>query len=127
MRCPRRSPPGFQASCAGEEKYWEVTTPGKREHFVIFITPTRVPEVEQLVASFPPPVEKTGQVSGVSIPAELIGNLRGVRGVEGLVSAPKAVGAKRLSDQFTIPLSDGPEDARGLCVRKVIFENPGKK
>ncbi len=100
-----------------------MTTPGKREHFVIFVTPTRVPEVEQLVASFPPPVEGA-PVSGVSIPSEVIVNLRGVGG---LVSAPKAVGAMRLSDQYTIPLSDGPENARGLCVRKVMFENPGKK
>ena len=120
---PAAKPTRLPGIVRGEEKYWEVTTPGKREHFVIFITPTRVPEVEQLVASFPPPVEGA-QVSGVSIPADVIVNLRGVGG---LVSAPKAVGGMRLSDQYTVPLSDGPEDARGLCVRKVMFENPGKK
>jgi eukaryotic-like serine/threonine-protein kinase len=120
---PPAKPNRLPGIVAGDEKYWQVTTPGRREHFVIFVSPTRVPEVEQVVASLPPPVVGA-KVSGVSIPDELIVKLRGVGG---LVSAPKAVGAMRLSDQYTVPLSDGPEDARGLCVRKVMFENPGKK
>jgi serine/threonine-protein kinase len=120
---PPGKPNRLPGIVAGEEKYWEVTTPGKREHFVIFVSPTRVPEVEQLVAALPTPVEGA-PVSAVPIPAATILRLRGV---EGLVSAPKAAGAMRLSDQYTIPLSDGPEDARGLVVRKVMFENPGKK
>jgi hypothetical protein len=51
-----------------------------------------------------------------------------LRSVGGLVAAPKArIEGQRLSERYTTPLSDGPEDARGLWVRQIAFENPAKQ
>lgn len=111
-------------SVAGEAYNWQVTTPGEREHFVIFCSPQRLPDVERLVASLPAPREGE-PVTYAPLTAEVMLNLRSVGG---LVAAPKAkIEGQRLSERYTTPLSDGPEDARGLWVRQIAFENPAKK
>lgn len=108
----------------GEEKHWVVDSPGEREHFVIFVSPTAVPEVEEIVSALPAPREGA-PITYASLDSGVILKLRGVGG---LAAAPTTKPqSRRLSDQYTIPLSDGPEEARGLWVRQIAFENPGRR
>jgi hypothetical protein len=95
-----------------------VDTPGGREHFVVFVSPGPAPEIERLVSSLPPAREE----GAVPLSANHIQQLRSVGG---LVRVPDAAGGGlRLSTRFTTPLPDGPEDAEGLWVRRISFENP---
>ena len=119
---PPNVPNRLPGRVAGEEKYWQVDSPGGREHFVIFFSPEPVPDVEQLVASLPAP-RVDAPLSYIRVPPQLISKLRGVGG---LVTAPNAQTRGRLSDRYTTPLSDGPEDASGLWVRQIAFANPVK-
>jgi hypothetical protein len=97
---------------------WRVDTPGGREHFVVFVSPGPAPEIERLVSSLPPAREE----GAVPLSANHIQQLRSVGG---LVRVPDAAGGGlRLSTRFTTPLPDGPEDAEGLWVRRISFENP---
>lgn len=108
----------------GGEKYWQVSERGEREHLVIFCSPTRVEEIERLVAAMPAPREGV-RVQSAELKPDVISTLRSLGG---LVSAPREAPARpRLSEQYTTPLSDEPEDARGLWVRQITFENPGRK
>ena len=70
---------------------------------MIFVTPTRVPKSSSSWLRIPPPAEGA-QVSGVSIPDELLVKLRGRRACE------CALGGWRDAAQrsYTFPLSDGP-------------------
>jgi eukaryotic-like serine/threonine-protein kinase len=112
--------PGVQGD---GEKFWEVTTPGEREHFVIFVSPQHLPEVEQLVSGLPAP-RQGAPVEHPSLSTEQVTTLRSVGG---LAPAPDSgSGGPRLSTRYTTPLSDAPEDARGPWIRQIVFDNPRK-
>jgi hypothetical protein len=105
----------------GREMYWQVTSAGGREHFLMFVSPERLPALEQMFATLPFP--RTDQpVLSTRLSSEAVGVLRGIGG---LAVAPPAVGQpSRLTTQFSTPLGDGTETARGLWVRQVTFDNP---
>jgi len=115
---PHRLPGEYR----GEEKYWQVNTAGGREHFVIFVSPNPLRDVQQLVASLPAP-RPDATVNYAMLSGELVSKLRGVGG---LVSAPASPSGPRLSAQYTTPLQDGPEEVRGVWIRQATFENPGR-
>jgi len=99
--------------------YWQVTTPGGHEHFVIFVSPEPLKEFEQTFAALARP--STGEPTlSARLPERAVGILRGVGG---LVPAPSQKSAA-LSAAFATPLPNGPETTRGAWVRQVTFENP---
>jgi hypothetical protein len=105
----------------GEPLYWEVTSAGGREHFLVFANPQRLDAFEQLFARLPAP--SANQLARATrLPSDAIGILRGVGG---LAKAPAAEPTSlRLAQQFTAPLPDAPETANGLWVRRMTLENP---
>ena len=106
----------------GERITWEVTTAGGREHFLVFVSPEPVsPAFERMFASLPRP--SAGAPVAQQVPDELVTALRGVGG---LAKAPTRMAGERLSNEFAVPLPDARETARGVWVRQLTLENPGK-
>jgi hypothetical protein len=104
----------------GREMYWQVTTPGGEEHFVIFVSPEPLKEFEQTFASLATP-----SAGEPTLSARLSERSVGVlRGVGGLVGAPASQKSAALSAAFVTPLPSGPETTHGTWVRQVSFENP---
>jgi hypothetical protein len=111
--------PGMQG---GQEVYWEVTSAGGREHFLIFVSPERLPAFERIFSMLPPPAEQP--IVAVRMSPDAVGELRGVGGLTPAVRADARVAS--LSGQFTTPLRTTAETASGLWVRQVTFENPSQ-
>ena len=108
----------------GERVYWEVTSAGGREHFLVFANPERLTAFEQLFARLPAPSAEQRSAAALLSPDAR----RMLRGVGGLAKAPDGDNASLgLAQQFTTPLSDAPETASGLWVRRVTLENPAAK
>ena len=106
----------------GEQYFWQVTTPGKREHFLIFATPERSAAFEQMFASLPRPRLDQPVVQSARLSVEHIGVLRAVGG---LTTTPVGVDRQlRLNPEFAVPLTGAEETARGVWVRQVTLENP---
>ena len=105
----------------GREYYWEVTSAGGQEHFVIFVSPEPLTEFERTFATLPLPA--TGEpVLSARLSEGAVGALRGVGG---LAAGPARPGeASTLSTRFETPLPTGPETTRGAWVRQVTFANP---
>ena len=98
--------------------YWEVTSAGGREHFLIFATPEPLPAFDRMFASLPRP-QLNAPIVASPLPADVVGVLRGVGGL----SAPRA-SANRLTEQFATPLPQTAETADGVWVRQITLENP---
>jgi serine/threonine-protein kinase len=110
--------PGPQA---GEDINWQVTSAGGREHFLVFASPERLPVFEQVFATLPR-AEAGRPIQNARLSPEAVSTLRSVGG---LVSAPRqSLSDSSLSRQFTTPLRDTEETARGLWVRQLTLENP---
>ena len=105
----------------GREAYWQVTSAGGREHFVIFVSPEPLKEFEQTFASLPLP--KTSEpVLSARLSERAVGILRGVGGI--VPAAPQSQKATSLSQVFSTPLPASSETANGAWVRQVTFDNP---
>jgi hypothetical protein len=105
----------------GEPFYWQVTSPGGREHFLIFAAPEPLAAFERLFESLPTPT-LNAPVTNAPLSLDSVGALRGVGG---LASQPPDTNAPaRLVDQFTVPLPGGEEVANGVWIRKITLENP---
>jgi hypothetical protein len=104
----------------GREQAWQVDTAGGREHFIIFVSPEPLKELEQTFASLAAP-SATGPTLSARLPERSVGVLRGVGG---LAAAPDSQKSAGLSATFVTPLPDGPETTRGAWVRQATFENP---
>ncbi len=105
----------------GEQIYWQVSTAGGQEHFLIYVSPHRLVEFEQLLAALPRPEQ--GRVASS---APLSNSAMGVlRGVGGLVAAESSSSSSGTSDLAELqPLPDGNESAKGVWARRVTFVNP---
>lgn len=116
---PHRLPGTFE----GQERFWEVSSAGGREHFLVFASPSRMPEFERVFARLPRPVEQPAVP--VRVPQDSVDILRGVGG---LVAAPPArdASAARLSSIFTTPLPAEAETVSGLWVRQLTIDNPAR-
>jgi eukaryotic-like serine/threonine-protein kinase len=102
--------------------HWVVTSPGKHEHFLVFASPDRLEPLERAFAALPSPQENP-KVVDHTLPPESIDRLRAVGGLT--PDASKQAGA-RLSQFFTAPLTNTREQVRGLWVRQLTLENPGR-
>jgi len=102
--------------------YWQVTSAGGREHFLIFVTPEPLGAFDRMFASLARPV-LNAPVLSARMPTEAVGILRGIGGITAATAVP---GRGLLAEQFTTPLRGGSEVARGLWVRQITLENPGQ-
>jgi hypothetical protein len=106
----------------GEPLRWEVSSAGGREHFLVFVTPDPpTPAFERMFAQLPRP--SFGGPPAARLTGDLVGALRGVGGL--VKAAPQQPGT-RLSNTFGEPLPETEETARGVWVRQLTVENPGK-
>ena len=105
----------------GREVFWQVTSAGGREHFLIFASPEKLPVLEQMFAALPRP-EEGRPIDSARLSREVVGTLRGVGG---LAPVPgQKLGESSLTSQFPTPLRDSEEVARGLWVRQLTLDNP---
>ena len=107
-------------SPGGVEQFWQVSTPGGREHFLVYISPTRLVEFESLLAAMPRaepgrPVESVRLGPGA---ADVL------RSVGGLAAAPSSA-ASTARPLISLPmLADGRHTANGVWARQISFTNP---
>jgi eukaryotic-like serine/threonine-protein kinase len=105
-----------------EKLYWQVTTAGGREHFMVIASPTRSAMFEKMFASLPSPVQNQ-PIDYPRLSGEALGALRSVGGLA-VAPAPANAPQLRLTPGFAIPLSDKEETVQGVWIRQATFENP---
>ena len=105
----------------GREMYWQVTSAGGREHFLIFVSPEPLTQFEQTFASLRLP-ETNEPVLSARLSERAVGLLRGVGGL--VAGPPRSGEPATLSARFETPLPSAPESATGAWVRQVTFTNP---
>jgi eukaryotic-like serine/threonine-protein kinase len=108
--------PGVQGQ---REIYWQVSTPGEREYFLIFASLEPLTELEHIIASLPRATFNADSVSNPPIPRDLEARLRGVGGLV-------AGATTRLHTRYMTPLADTAEEVSGLWVRQIAFVNARK-
>jgi hypothetical protein len=101
------------------EMFWEVSSIGGREHFLIFVSPEPLSAFARLFAMLPAPT--AGRTVARSLSSDAVGLLRGVGG---LVPAAASTSAK-LATHFPTPLPEQAETARGPWIRQLTLENSG--
>jgi len=106
-----------------EQVRWVVSSAGGREHFLIFVMPDKpAPMFEKMFASLPAP-----SYGARTLARKLSGDqLVALRGVGGLTKSPSPAATARLSEQFSVPLAEGEETARGVWIRQLTVDNPQK-
>jgi len=108
----------------GQQMYWQVSSAGGREHFLIVANPERWAVFEQFLAGLPHPERNRPPALSARLSPEAVGVLRGVGGLTG--GGPSPSSGPLLTDQFATPLGEREEDANGLWLRQITFENPIK-
>ena len=103
---------------------WEVSTSGRREHFLLFASREPSPEFETIVSTLPLPLlnKPVAQLS-----PDALSILRGVGGLA-VSSVPPGDDAKASRQLHRLPEFEtfvpGEQTARGIWRRRATFENP---
>ncbi len=116
---PRGGPHRLPGTSNGEQGYWQVTSAGGREHFLIVASPKALQEFEAVVATLarPQPGVLAAHLSGEAA-------LR-LRGIGGLTTDGTGAGAPRIPELAPQgALSE--ESARGVWMRRISLENPAR-
>jgi hypothetical protein len=123
IRQQKQTPlPANQQKTIPDGFFWQVTSPGKREHFLVFASPEPVDAFDEAFGQLAAP--RLGEpVTSVMLSAAAAERLRGVGGL--VAAAPNSAGA-RFSALFTTPLG-GEETATGLWARQLTVENSGDR
>jgi serine/threonine protein kinase len=104
----------------GEAISWQITSTGKKEHFLIVASPQRSQEFEEMFATLPQP--SFGRTPARKLSQDEIGVLRSVGG---LTASPARKDQQlRLLPQFATPLAEAEEQVRGVWIRHATFDNP---
>jgi tRNA A-37 threonylcarbamoyl transferase component Bud32 len=111
--------PGVQDN---KEVRWQVDKAGGREHFFIFASPQRVTVFEQMFASLPHP-EAGRPIQSAPLSRASVGMLRSVGGLTPAIE-PDRPSSGPLTQQFSTPLGDSEETARGMWIRQLTLDNP---
>jgi hypothetical protein len=101
--------------------YWQVTSPGGHEHFLVFASPERVEAFEQAFAGLPAP-RLGAPTTSARLPASTAERLRSVGGL--VPAAQGTATGVRFASLFTTPLTGDHETANGLWVRQLTVDNP---
>ena len=104
-----------------EKLYWQVTTAGGREHFVVIASPSRSAMFERMFATLPSPVLNR-PVSYPKLSTDALGALRSVGGLA--VAPAESREQLRTTPEFAIPLTGTEETVQGVWIRQATFENP---
>lgn len=102
--------------------YWQVTSTGGREHFLVFASPEPPTALARLLESLPRPALDS-PVSAQRLPEDALLTLRGVGG---LVQKP-AGAAPRLADLTAAALLNRREEVSGMWVRELTLHNPAAR
>ena len=111
----------------GDLLSWEVSSPGRREHFLLFASRERSPEFENIVSALPPPLLNKPIASAKPLSKNALLRLRGV-GDLAVSSVPPAGDANASRQLHRLPEFEpfvpGEQTARGIWRRRATFENP---
>ena len=107
----------------GSRVNWRVSSAGGREHFLIFASPQPLSPAFQRVFDALPRPSADAPVLAQPLSTDLVGVLRGVGG---LAKAPGPAAGPGLRAEFGSPLPTGEETARGVWVRQLTLDNPGR-
>jgi eukaryotic-like serine/threonine-protein kinase len=113
--------PGAQDN---KEIRWQVDKAGGHEHFLIFASPERVSVFEQLFAKLPHP-EAGRPIQSAPLSRASVGMLRSVGGLVPAVDSDR-LSSGPLTAQFSTPLGDTEETARGMWIRQLTLDNPDR-
>jgi hypothetical protein len=107
-----------------KEVLWQVDKAGGREHFLIFASPERVSVFEQMFAKLPHP-EAGRPIQSAPLSRASVGMLRSVGGLAPAVDSDRPSSGP-LTEQFSTPLGDTEETARGMWIRQLTLDNPDR-
>jgi len=101
----------------GNQKYWQVTSAGGAETFLVLASPSPLTDVEQAMMQMPKALPGRAVVY-----KRLSGEaLKGIRGIGGVVGKDAEVS----EGQFADVLKDvTPDDEEGVWIRKITVDNP---
>jgi serine/threonine protein kinase len=105
----------------GVDTDWQVTTASGDEHFLLFVSPTRLEQMEKTLAALPPPT-RGRRVAPPRLSDEALGQLRGVGGL--VPARPSSLTTKGRLSEIAEQLGRQPERTDGVWVRRLTFENP---
>jgi hypothetical protein len=105
-----------------DELFWQVTSAGGREHFLVFVAPERLTAFERVLAALPR-AESGRPVLSAQLPREALGN---IRGVGGLATTGQAAPSTASALESLLPMAAQGEAAKGLWARQITFQNPAK-
>jgi eukaryotic-like serine/threonine-protein kinase len=101
--------------------YWQVTSAGGREHFVVYVSPDHIAIFDGLSQSLPHPM-KGRPIARTRLPESALIQLRGVGG---LVRPASGTSPAHYLFEGAAPLGGEPETIRGTWVRQIALQNPG--
>ena len=107
----------------GTRVFWEVSTAGGREHFLVFASPQPLSPAFQRVFDALPRPSANAPALAQPLSSDLVSVLRGVGG---LTTTPAPVAGPGLRAEFGSALPGGEETARGVWVRQLTLENPSR-
>lgn len=105
----------------GADLYWQVTSAGGREHFLIVASPDPLPPLEAAFAALPPAMPDR-PVMAAPLTSSVVGQLRGVGGLVGPAQREASGGPAWAATT----LSAGRESVSGPWMRQFTLTNPGK-
>jgi hypothetical protein len=103
----------------GDDLRWLVSSEGGREHILVYVTPTRVADVEKELMQYPIAVE--GQP--VQRRSRLNADVGQLRSIGGLVSTKKPNVPLPSLFEESAPLRNERETVQGAWVRRLTLEN----
>jgi hypothetical protein len=105
----------------GESISWQVTSAGRKEHFLIVASPERSLPFEEMFATLPRP---SFDKPAIKLSPDGVSRLRSVGG---LTPSPyRGDRQLRLLPEFSTPLASAEERVTGVWIRHATFENPVK-
>jgi hypothetical protein len=107
-----------------KEIRWQVDKAGGREHFFIFASPERLSVFEQMFARLPHP-EAGRPIQNAALSRASVGMLRSVGGLAPAAESDRPSSGP-LTEQFSTPLGDTEETARGVWIRQLTLDNPAR-
>jgi hypothetical protein len=114
-------------SSKGKFLSWQVSSVGRREHFVLFASPERSPEFETVVSMLPSPILNKPLADASPLSRAQLNVLRSVGGLAVSSVPTGSDGSPSLQlhrrPEFT-PFVPGELTARGIWRRVATFENP---
>jgi hypothetical protein len=109
----------------GRESAWRVTSAGGREHFLVVASPAPVAEIEAELGRLPAP-DPARPIEYARVGDAAVEHLRGVGGIdESPPPDPHAPARTSAFDRFRA-LAGRESGVRGVWVRQVVLENPGR-